>query len=355
MKRRADADATVKRDVHVDATVKRHVHVWTWPIAGYLFLGGLGAGMVIVASVGDLFFGLGSFFIPCAGCSPVALGLGSFLLVFELGRPLQFWRVFSRERAVLTFGAWMVVCLMVLGAVYLGFWFDFIPWSGLYWLRSAVAGACLLLGCGVMLYTGIELSSMKARVFWNTPALPILFALSGLLVGCAGDYLVLCVWPYSAEFAVAAAGPEGGLEPVGGPGSAGGLGFAGSLAAVQSILVVCMGALSVVTLISVLIYVLMMYTSSTAAARKAAARWLKGAFAWAFWGGLVFIGLVIPLLLLGFGSGILHASAAFCVIIGGVFLRFLVVYCDDMRELQGEALYKRRLPQGDEAFLKADW
>lgn len=319
--------------------MKKHAHVWTWPIAGYLFLGGLGAGMTIIATVADLFFGLGYYFIPCALGSLVALGLGSFLLIFELGRPLQFWRVFSREKAILTFGAWMVLVLVVFDVIYLSFWFSFIPWHSLAVARMGAALICFVLGLGVILYTGIELSSMKARPFWSTPALPILFALSGLLAGSAANLLMLSAWPYGWEFGSAQLFMSLTLP----------------LASVQGFLVLLNGALAVLTLISSLLYALLMYFSASSAARQAAHRWLSGSYALAFWGGLVGIGLVVPLLLQATGITLLALVGAACLIFGGICLRFLVVYCDDRRELSGEALYHKRLPQGDELFLTRKW
>lgn len=319
--------------------MSKHSHVWTWPIAGYLFLGGLGAGMIIVASVADLFFGVGNLFIPCALGSLVALGLGSFLLIFELGRPFQFWRVFSKEKAILTFGAWMVIALIIFDLVYLSFWFVFIPWHTAEVLRQIIAVVCLVLGCGVMLYTGVELSSMKARVFWNTPALPILFALSGLLVGTAADLLMISIVPYNWDVAISAALATTTLP----------------LAETQAMLGVVMTILTVFTLVATFIYVLMMYFSASSGAKAAATRWLKGSYAWTFWGGLVIVGLVIPLVLSAFASLAMNLLAAVLLIIGGLFLRFLVVYCDDRRMLNGETLYYKRLPEGHELFLSRNW
>lgn len=321
--------------------MSQHKHVWTWPIAGYLFLGGLGAGMAVIAAIGDLFFDLGFFFVPCALGSLVALGLGSFLLIFELGRPTQFWRVFSKQKAILTFGAWMVVVLIIFDALYFSFWLDWIPWSGVGAFRHFAAMMCLLLGCGVLLYTGIELSSMKARVFWNTPALPMLFALSGLLCGAAANMLLVSAWPYMAGF--------------GGGGWV--LTFEVELfrLTVVAMLTLVAAALAAATLVAVFIYVLMMYTSSSTGARVAAKRWLNGAYAPAFWGGLVIVGLALPLVLLAFGSLIASSAAMVCIIAGGVFLRFLVVYSDDRRELAGEDVFWKRMPDGSEAFLKQNW
>jgi len=303
-------------------------HVWGWPIAGYLFLGGLGAGATILAMSADLFFGLGQLFSACVLGAFIAMALGCFLLIFELGVPKRFLRVFSWHGAVLNFGAWSVGILILIDFIYFTFWVPAIPWYGGA-ARSVFAVLAFLIAFGVLIYTGVELSSMKGRVFWNTPALPILFAVSGLLTGTALDLLLVGGWPCVVTPDIALA-----------------------LVLAQTVLHLMCIALIVATLITVLIYVVMMYTSSNVYARRAAGRWLKGSYAKAFWLGAFGLGLVVPLLCLVCGA---DAIACICVIAGGVFLRFLVVYTDDRRTLNGEERYWGRLPQGDEAFLKTDW
>jgi polysulfide reductase chain C len=304
-------------------------HVWTWPIAGYLFLGGLGAGMTLIAAAADVFFGLGSAFALGVLCAIVALGLGSFLLIFELGRPFQFWRVFSRQTAVLTFGAWMVIGLVIVDALYFSFLSAWFPWSGLLIGQEIFAALGAILSCGVLIYTGVELSSMKARSFWNTPALPVLFVASGILTGAGANLILVGLWPFHTSVV--------------------------TLLTIKGILALVALGFTVGTLFITVLYVLMMFTSSNAVARKAAARWLTGAYAVAFWGGLIGIGLILPLLLFVVGSSLALTLASLLVIIGGLFLRFLVVYSDDRKEFSGEALRKSRLPQGDEKFLKSNW
>jgi polysulfide reductase chain C len=304
-------------------------HVWTWPIAGYLFLGGLGAGMTLVVAAADLFLGLGSLFALSILGAIVALGLGSFLLIFELGRPLQFWRVFSRQTAVLTFGAWMVIGLVIIDVLYFSFLSAWFPWSGLSGGQAVFAVLAAVLSCGVLIYTGVELSSMKARSFWNTPALPVLFVASGILTGAGADLALVGLWP----------SPENVLM----------------LLVAKELLALATLGLIVTTLFITLLYVLMMFTSANAIAHRAAARWLTGSYAAAFWGGLIGAGLVLPLLLLTVGGSFALALSSVLVIVGGLFLRFLVVYSDDRKEFDGEALRKSRLPRGDEEFLKSDW
>ncbi|NTW28459.1 MAG: polysulfide reductase NrfD [Coriobacteriia bacterium] len=305
----------------------REKHFWAWPIASYLFLGGLGGGMTILATVFDLFFNKGDVFALALLVAAACVGLGCFFLIFELGRPLQFWRVFSAQKAILTFGAWMLLILIGVNAVNFSFFTGWFPWSGMAGLQQVVAGIDLVLATGVVLYTGIMLSSLKARPFWNTPALPVLFTVSGLSTGAAADSLLAGIWPFA--------------------------GTAEEVASVHEALHTLDIVLVVFELIVILLYVIMMYTSSNPTAKRAASRWLSGSFSASFWGGLVFVGLVLPLGLYALGGAAAGLLAPVLAIIGGIFLRFLVVYSDDRRLFTGEECYWERLPKGDEAFMEA--
>jgi len=82
---------------------------WIWPIALYLFLGGLGGGMMATAAV------VGLLIAPSALTSGalvwgvfiafLILGIGTGLLVFELGQPWIFYRAFVTRTSVIKWGA----------------------------------------------------------------------------------------------------------------------------------------------------------------------------------------------------------------------------------------------------------
>lgn len=307
--------------------MSKEKHFWAWPIACYLFLGGLGGGITVLAAIADLFFGVGDVFAIAPLVAAVCLGGGSALFVFELGRPFQFWRVFSTQKAIMTFGAWMLLILMAVDVVYFSFfptWFSWADAEGARLFFAVVAG---ILGLGVMLYTGILLSSLRARAFWNTPLLPVLFTVSALSTGAAACSLLAGVWPYA--------------------------GSAEAVESVHSLLHSVDLVLIVFELIVVLLFVIMMYTAANPTARKAAGRWLKGSFSGWFWVGLIIVGLLIPLVIYAVGGSAAATLAPVLALIGGLILRFLVVYSDDRRMFSGEERYWERLPRGDEAFLKA--
>ena len=174
---------------------------WGWPIALDLFLAGLGGGIMIVSAVADLFFGTGNLFLPASFAATVLLAIGASLLVFELGRPFQFLRVFSRQKAIMTVGAYMLSLLIAVSFAYGTFLFSFLPWHAIEWLRQVVAAIGLLLGVGVVVYTGVLPASMKSRPFWHGPALPVLFMVSAISNGIAVQYLLVHVLSSGSDVA----------------------------------------------------------------------------------------------------------------------------------------------------------
>jgi protein NrfD len=302
-------------------------HKWGWPIASYLFLGGLGGGMIVVAGLADLAFDRGEFFSIGSLIAGIAIAIGSGLLIFELGRPFQFWRVLSRQKAIMTAGAWMLSFTIVTCLIYFSFWPDFSPWRQLVGARHLAAGTNIVLGVGVCIYTGILLGSLRARAFWNTPILPVLFLISGISTGVAAQSLFAGSWPSHVT--------------------------AGELGAVHAALRSCDLALLIFELILVFVYIGMMCFSAGPVTARIARQWLTGPKKWPFWGGLVGLGLVLPIVLYGLSSGAGGEAPPLVVLIGGVVLRFLVVYSDERAQLPGESEYYARLPGPDAPFLKA--
>ena len=281
---------------------------WGWPIAMYLLLGGLGGGMVMVSAGADIFFSKGSVFALGNFVASILVGIGSFLLIFELGRPQQFWRVFSTQRAVMTMGAWLLGLMILMSALYGTFWFDLFPWKRMERLRNVLAVANLVIAIGVVAYTGILLGSMRARDFWNSPALAILFFISGLSTGFAAQSLLIG-WTLREASAT-------------------------DLGQIQRVLHIGDGILILFELFIVFLYVLMMIYAASDLAKASAQSWLTGHKKLAFWGGLVGLGLLLPLILYASDAG--NVFAPLCVLMGGLILRFLVVYTNERGSLPGE-------------------
>jgi formate-dependent nitrite reductase membrane component NrfD len=302
-------------------------HTWGWPIASYLFLGGLGGGMMIISSVADLFFNMGSAFALGTFAAAIIIGLGSGLLIFDLGRPRYFWRVFSREKAILAIGAWMlslaIVCCLVYGSLLLAS----SPWHGLEGLRLIFAWICLLLGLGVAIYTGVFLGTIKARPFWNSPILPILFLISSVSTGFAAQSILAHPWAFDVTDS--------------------------QLNTIISFLHSSDIGLLALEVIVLMIYVLMMRYATSAASAPIVATWLSGSKKIPFWVGMVGFGLVLPIVFYLVPNNVTFLLATALVLVGGIILRFLIVYTDDRVSLPGEEQFLAWLPDGDEEFIKA--
>jgi polysulfide reductase chain C len=339
-------------------------HYWIWPIALYLFLGGLGGGMLFVCGLMDIGFsdmltnvGLrsaaaygGGYAWSMAVFAAVALlGIGTFLLVFELGQWKVFVRVFIGGTAIIKWGAVMLVFAMLFGFVYFLFYLPpqwnlfFYSWT---WLRDLSCVCMMVLGLGIMVYTGVLLSTMKSKPFWNTPALPVLFTVSALSTATALIAVMAGIWPASDYVAAMYAG--GGADAV--------AEYAPATLHVATEFVVEQmhfydSILIIAEIVVILIYVLTMRAAGNVTAKAIAIDWIQGKKALPFWGGLLGCGMIIPFLFYRLGGVAGEMLAPVLVLAAGCLLRFMIVYSDQRRPIPGEERYYNRLPHGDEAFL----
>lgn len=183
------------------------VHVWGWEIPVYLFLGGWVAGMMVI---------LGSFLLrgrhreeTCVcGLLPslavVILSLGMLALFLDLEHKFYVWRLYTtfQPTSPMSWGAWILLLVYpALAAVFVlrppeilrGIWPGFDRLSAAFASPRAVraiAVANVVLGVGLGIYTGILLSSLGARPFWNSAILGPLFLVSGLSTAAAFTHMV---------------------------------------------------------------------------------------------------------------------------------------------------------------------
>lgn len=319
----------------------RH-HYWELPIYVYLFLGGLGGGMMLLNMIFTQFLFPGVPAVAEAMWLPmlVAIGclaLGCFFLVFELGQPFAFLGVFLKSSSIICWGARFLTVAMISAILW---WACYIPLDAFSGLTAALAptaslwavlaGVC---GFAIMVYTGVMLSTLKAHSFWATPALPVLFTVSALSTACAGVMLAAGIHP------------NGGLMQ--------------NLLAAEAIKEIVHTA-DVVLVIAELVILLVMILSFLGAGNKTqnkvAHRWVHGSYAPAFWGGMICCGLVIPEILNIFGSGVAtHVIAPIFVLCGGLLLRALCIFSDDRAEVPGETIYFTRLKKKGEAEFLTRW
>ena len=176
---------------------------WGLPVITYLYLAGVGAGMVTVSSSvllrgGGGGFGGDHFTLARYGAllGPIPIMLGTALIVFELGRPFRALNLFKLiNLSPMNIGSWLLTLFMMTSVIYaLTFVPSFLPQfkrlsDRLSTLRATLAWINVPMGIGVAVYTGIMLGAMPARPLWNSPILALLFLVSAISTGVAAIIL----------------------------------------------------------------------------------------------------------------------------------------------------------------------
>ena len=171
---------------------------WGWQVALYLFLGGLGAGTFIAATL------LGfvrrkrhrralavSYWVAVA-----CIAVGLLLLLSEVLHPcraLLMWQSFSHLTSWMAWGAWGALAALIVFAMTALFTTKTTSnvlsdvWEEHPGLRKRLRTACSLVGLALALfvtfYTGMLLKAAQGVPFWNSWLLPCLFVASALGAG----------------------------------------------------------------------------------------------------------------------------------------------------------------------------
>lgn len=318
-----------------------HMQIWEWQIPVYLFLGGLVAGIMILSSHGimtrrhqdsDAAARAAWPWAPMLGVALLSLGMGALFL--DLQHRWHVYRLYMafRPTSPMSWGSWILLLvypamlaaailhppervpfgrLLLEGVQWISRWMQARPG-----LVTAIGVANLFGGIALGIYTGILLSGLSARPLWNSAALGPLFLLSGLSTAAALMHLLTMV---------AHRGPEnerdyadlllaGFFRLLGGRRS-------------PAMLRLDTGFLSI-ELATLLLFLLGLSTGSVAH-RAAADLLLSGAWAPAFWCGVVISGILIPLLLqsLEMAGRIAHSAVPAVLVLGGGFLlRWVLVF-----------------------------
>jgi formate-dependent nitrite reductase membrane component NrfD len=333
-----------------ELTVSRHnplvdptLHVWEWQIPIYLFLGGLVAGLMIIAGVRLIAMRPKQReALVCCTIGPIAglvfLSLGMFVLFLDLSHKLYVWRLYTTFQITspMSWGSWIL--LLVYPAL-LGNALAHLPeaipalakrfpvlvtWSDFILTRQklvlAIGVSNMLVGIALGIYTGILLGTLGARPLWNSALLGPLFLFSGLSTAAAVLHGILVLTtpdeqrPAFADFLLSSLARLVEAHPLDkkvGPVLAG---------ADNSFLTIELGLLCLF-LIGLL--------SSTGAQQNAAALLLTGSYAAVFWVFVIGMGILLPLVLqtLELENRIQHTLApAMLVVVGGLALRFILVF-----------------------------
>ncbi len=260
---------------------KKGIFLW---IAFYA--GGLGGGLYLVSLYFNSLWGM---FI-----SWLIIGVikGGTHLLF-LGKPTRFWRIMFRpQTSWLARGFIFVVLFVGSGAIQL-ILSHFMPGSVAEILFKVSTG---VLAFGVTVYTGIILKNIKGVPFWNSILLPVLFVLCGILGG------------FGLSVVIALAGGDVNL----------------AAAEWGSRILLIANAL-------VIIVYLFQAEHREEVGKQSVMEQLRGNNAPIFWGGIVTLGIVIPLaiavtsLVAGEITSGLLVFGVVCEIIGGLSLRYCVL------------------------------
>jgi len=310
---------TNKMNPMVDPTL----HIWGWDVSLYLFLGGLTAGILVIAALMVL-KGNGKKFGTATNrlvlLAPVLLSLGMFFLWIDLENKFRVWRFYTTFQLTspMSWGAWILVLvyplsiLMIISTFREGFpkAFDWIEsklkaatltakhmgkFHGLFEFcerhRRLWAKMTIPVGAALGIYTGILLSAFGARPFWNSALLGPLFLVSGVSTAAA---LVILISRQHEEK--------------------------------HFFTKIDLGL--IMTELSILILFIIGMSTSSQQHSGAVDLILGGPLTAIFWVLMVGLGLLLPAFLKLFelkGKEIPTAIAASLVLVGGLVLRFVMV------------------------------
>ena len=179
------------------------LEIWHWPIAVYLFLGGLSAGLLLFAAIITILGKEKEYPTTVKYASiitPIALSLGLLALVYDLTHPLYTWQLYTtiRLESPMSWGAWVLLVTTPLSYLWVFSYFsEIFPKRNLKFNvlknfekrlqknRKNIAYILVPLSIILGVYTGILLSAFNARPLWNNAILGPLFLASGLSTGAA--------------------------------------------------------------------------------------------------------------------------------------------------------------------------
>jgi protein NrfD len=318
------------------------LHAWGWEIPLYLFVGGLVAGMMVLAGYAMLRTAKGedtrSFFsiqTPLLGF--MLLNVGMVALLLDLSNPLYVWALFITFEPLspMSWGTWVLLIvfaiLLVSALIRLP---ESWPWLGQrvpvlnrasdffvkHPARMRTLGlANIVFGIVVGIYTGILLNTMVARPLWNTSILPLLFLFSGLSAGAACVHLASVVFPGRPA-------PRG---LIGGAFAAMAQPLGAQMPEKRTVDTVIRADVAFLLVELVLIALLLLSLATSTLSHSEAAKLLfSGNFGLIFWGGVIAVGIVVPIVmqLLELSHRIPHTVVpAILVLVGGYSLRWVMV------------------------------
>jgi formate-dependent nitrite reductase membrane component NrfD len=318
------------------------LHAWGWEIPVYLFLGGLVAGLMIIAGVRLLIMRpTQRQALVCCTIGPLAgltlLSIGMLALFLDLTHKINVWRLYLtfQPTSPMSWGSWILLfvypALLANALTHLP---EAIPALAKRLpvlvtisdyilararLVSAIGLANISIGIALGVYTGLLLGTMGARPLWNSAVLGPLFLFSGLSTAAALLHGILVLTtpddelPEFADFLLSMVGRWSQARPLDAR-------IAPTLAQADNSFLTIELALLGLLLIG--------HLTSTAVHQEAAALLLTGPYAAVFWVFVIGLGILVPLFLQHFEllHRIRHTIApSLLVLMGGLVLRFVLV------------------------------
>ena len=273
--------------------MEKQQEYWGSLPAWYFFLAAMGAMLFVIVAVTDLAGNqIAGHINGWAGLVSFAVAvIGALLLLIELTHKSRGHLVNARPFAsVMSFGSLLQSLYIPLVFIYATFFFNFIPWAGLGWLRAIVAVLAIITALLYVTYPGIELGEAKGRSFWNGGGLMGVFLVNGAATGAAALLLLLVLGYDEHVYTAAISGLTAGLL--------------------------------LIQLLTVPGYVLGMKLSSAEEARRGANTLWSGELSTSFWGGVIILGTLLPLLIsLLVSSTYWLVIAAVLILVGGICFR----------------------------------
>ncbi len=162
-------------------------HEWSWLIAIYLFLGGVGGGAYTIAALNS-FLGEGLGLSTTVGLwiAFPSLLIGTMFLIADLGSPAKaILSAMKPGTSWIARGTLIIATFMVLSFLHLilhVFTTVGATASGQTTI-NIIAIAGIVFAIGTMAYTGILLSASKGIPFWRSGVVPVVFVVSATVTG----------------------------------------------------------------------------------------------------------------------------------------------------------------------------
>lgn len=273
-----------------------------WYVAVYLFLAGVGAGAIVAASLADMYDRQKYLsFIKAASIIGMPLvSIGILFLYLDLGQGL--WKpwllilLFTNPTSAISWGTGILTVFTILALVYGAYNLNYIKFGG----GKLIKWMLVITGILTAGYTAVLLGVLRAIPFWHQTSLPILFIISATSTGISGAMIVRELF-FKTEDSMS------------------------RIETTHFYLII----LEILLLTGMFLIALQGVPEMQFSAKSL----LVGKYAAAFWGLLIFCGLLVPAVAFGLAEGgKFHAKGAklivleFLVLVGGYFLRYLIIH-----------------------------